>query len=311
MVNQSDRWLSPLRYPGGKARMAGWVAEVFWAQHSDMDIEVWLEPFAGGAGAALSAPTEHGVPEAWLVEANPALAAFWTAVVTDGEALARRVETTVPTLSAFDAARETVAAAAAGEDVPPLEAGFAAFLINRCSRSGIVTPSVGPIGGKAQAGRWTVASRFNGPALAARVRAIAALGGRLRVISGDGIAHLESLDGSGIEDEVFAFVDPPYIAEGNRLYANGMSAADHARLAAALRHCPAPWVLTYDAHPAVLELYAGHAVMEFEIPHTANRQRIDTEYAVLSAGLHLATGAHPLGRGRHWWVESTSAPAAA
>lgn len=47
------RYLSPLRYPGGKARMAAALARVFAGQHSTMDVEVWMEPFAGGGGAGL------------------------------------------------------------------------------------------------------------------------------------------------------------------------------------------------------------------------------------------------------------------
>lgn len=185
--------------------------------------------------------------------------------------------------------------------MPDHEAGFAAFLLNRCSRSGMIAPTVGPIGGWTQGGRDTIAARFNGPMLAERIRAVAALGERFRPRRGDGIAHVEDLAGSGIEDEVFLFVDPPYIGPGDRLYAHGMSAAEHARLARALRSCPASWVLTYDAHPQVEVLYQGHEVQEFEIGYSAAGARTATEYLVTPRGMGVPSG-NPLGRGGVWPV---------
>lgn len=297
----SARWVSPLRYPGGKVRMSGWLTQLFDELVSPMDIELWIEPFGGGAGAALMALESHGVPEAWIVEANPALAAFWQTATGDGGRLASRVERTVPTLGLFEESRLVVAEALAGEStVPKEDLGYAAFVLNRCSRSGMVLGNVGPIGGKAQEGRYTVASRFHGERLAQRLRTVASFGQRFRVFEGDGISYVETLPGSGIEDEVFLFVDPPYLGVGNALYAQGMQPACHERLAAALRACPVPWVLTYDAHPDVLGMYPDSEVIEFEIPHTAHRQQIGTEYLVLAEGLDVPE-AHPLGRG-DWWA---------
>jgi hypothetical protein len=38
------RWISPLRYPGGKGRMSAYLAELFEAQIGPMDVEVFVEP---------------------------------------------------------------------------------------------------------------------------------------------------------------------------------------------------------------------------------------------------------------------------
>lgn len=294
------RYLSPLRYPGGKARMAPWLVDIFYAQNAGpLDVEIWIEPFAGGAGAALHALIEYDVPEAWLIESNPALAAYWrTTTGPDAHYLADRVDSFTPTVAAFRAAQDLLTAVLTGDasDADDLEVAWAAFLVNRCSRSGMITSRVGVLGGNTQGGRDGVAARFNGPALAARIRRIAALGRRIRTFSADGISYIEDLAGSGIEDEAFLFVDPPYIAQGTRLYAHG--SIDHDRLAAALHACPTPWLLTYDAHPRVLELYPEQPILQFRAPHTTGRRRRTAdEYAVLSThlglpGPHLP---HPLG----------------
>ncbi|GEL48073.1 DNA methyltransferase [Cellulomonas hominis] len=282
------RYLSPLRYPGGKARMAPFLARAFAEQVSTLDVEIWLEPFAGGAGAALTLLDADAVPEVWLVEKHPAIAALWRTILTDGPDLAARVQGTVPDLDLWHWARQVLAA---GESGLEADLAFAALVLNRCSRSGIVHPRVGPIGGKGQNGRWTLASRWNGPGLADRIRHVHSLRARIRFWQGDAIAALADLDGSGVEDEVLAFVDPPYIREGNGLYTNGMTAADHRRMAQVLNASPVRWLLTYDDEPVVAEqLYPDRRVLAYRIANTANRARIATEHAVLSDNLVLPEG---------------------
>lgn len=280
----AGRYLSPLRYPGGKATIAQHLGDVYLAQDGHMPIEIWIEPFAGGAGAALDLLTRDVVDEAWLIDAHPALAAFWGTVIDDGERLAAVVAATVPTMQLWEQSREVLEAG----DVGTFDLAYAAFVINRCSRSGIVAPRSGPMGGRHQTGRYTIASRFNGPPLADRILHVHSLRSRLRVHHGDGIGYIEQLNDSGIVDEVVLFVDPPYIREGNRLYANGLDPAAHQRLSAALHATEARWLLTYDNHCDVQDvLYPDHRVVPFNIRNTANRARLATELAVLSNNLQV------------------------
>jgi DNA adenine methylase len=282
--------------------MSPWLAQAFDVSGA----EVWLEPFGGGAGAALTLLAAHEVEEAWIVEAHPGLAAFWADCTREPEALAKRIEHTTVDLAVFDWARSQLANR--GDDL-----AFATFVINRCSHSGIVNTEVGPIGGRAQTGRYRIDARWNASALADRIRAVSALGDRFRVFAGDGIAFLEDLPGSGVESEVFAFVDPPYwrasrsageraVASDNRLYAEGVGPADHRRLADALHTLNGtPWVLTYDAGPEVARAYAGDLVREFEIPHSAGSSHVGSEYLVTPREL-WTPGGNPLGKGRVWDV---------
>lgn len=285
--------------------MAPALGHIFDHQISPiLDIEVWVEPFAGGAGAGLWLLDRGLVESFWMCERNHALATFWDTATTRGDVLASRVEALAPTMSDWQWAREAVQASEGGQDPDPLDLALAAFLLNRLSRSGIVHPRVGPIGGKHQAGRWKIGDRFNGPALAERIRRVAALGDGIVVHEADAVEYIEGLEGSGVEHEVMLFVDPPYIVEGNGLYAAGMDMEHHRRLASALRSCPAPWLLTYDDHPSVLELYPRERVLAYEIAHTANRQRVDWEWAVLSD--HLVTSGEMalLPRGEVSWVRA-------
>lgn len=304
-MTRGPRYISPLRYPGGKARMARGLGQILARQTSELGVEVWYEPFAGGAGAALTMLDRGLVGEAWLVEKNPALAALWRTILTDGERLARQVERTRADLATWDWAGAEVAEPT-GDD---LALARAALVLNRCSRSGIVAPGVGPIGGRAQTGPYTLDARFNAPALADRIRHIAQMPG-LRFTEGDAVEHVTSLTGSGIEDEVMIFLDPPYVREGNRLYACGMDEAGHQALADALNACPAPWLLTYDDHPSIAEtLYPQRRVVAYEMGGGAARARTAVEHAVLSDNLDVDTQAPALlPGGRSWWLRERPAP---
>lgn len=279
------RWISPLRYPGGKVRLHRTLSSLFAQQTNPrLEIEVWIEPFAGGAGAGLKMLHNHSIEQLVLVEKNPAIASFWHHVIHDGEALARRVQTARPTLALFNWARGVLLDTETGTgDHPSDDTAFAAFIVNRLSRSGMITSRVGPIGGKTQEGGWQIGARFNRQELAARINRVYQMRHAITIIEGDAVDVINELRGSGIEDEVMLFVDPPYIVEGPGLYQHGT--LSHAALAHALRNCPAPWLLTYDNHRSVPELYPGHRLIEYAIPHTANQQRIGAELAVLSHNL--------------------------
>lgn len=286
--------------------MAPWLSNVFADQYTSMPLEVWIEPFAGGAGAGLTMLDAGAVSELWLVDANSGIAAFWSAVKHDGERLAHLIEQTTPDMALFSWAREVTATPTVTDF---FDLGFASFILNRCSRSGIVAPNVGPIGGKAQAGEWTVASRFNALELAERVRHVARMSNRIRVTHGDGIAHIEELVDSGIEDEVMLFVDPPYIREGNRLYANGMDEAGHQRLADALNGiADGLWILTYDDEPSIpKKFYPDRRVLAYDIRNTAGRQRIAQEFAVFSDAVNVGVTPLPLAHRQASWVRESLA----
>lgn len=272
--------------------MAGWLADVFDHQIGLMDIEIWMEPFAGGAGAGLGLLTSDQVQEVWLVEKHPGIAALWRTIITDGQRFAARVADTRPDMDVWQHARHLLESAQTGKPVDDFDLGWAAFIVNRCSRSGIVDLRAGPIGGRHQAGRYKIGDRYHPDRLAARISDIGHYGKsrRLQVWEGDATDRITSLNRSGIGDELMMFVDPPYVAEGNGLYHHGMGLDDHRRLAAALRRCRTPWLLTYDAHPAVPSWYPKHRILYYTIPHTANQQGTGAEYAVFSDNLWLPDG---------------------
>lgn len=273
------RYVSPLRYPGGKSTMASTLGQLFAAQYGLLEVEVWIEPFAGGLGAGLTMLDADAVGEVWFTETNPCLAAFWRHLIANTDALADQVADLHPTLDLFDHAKQ-VAANPTGDDAVD---GLAAFVLNRCSRSGIIDHRAGPIGGRRQDGKHRLCDRFDPDRLATRIAALKPVTARMKMHAGDGIDRIAELDGSvGLEDEVLAFVDPPYVRAGDRLYAGAFTVNDHRRLAAALNNCAARWVLTYDDHPWVRDWYPGTLAWRYKTTSTAATRRNVTELLLLS-----------------------------
>lgn len=266
--------------------MAGSLAELFWA--ADSGPEVWFEPFAGGAGAGLTALVDHDVPELWLADSSPALGAFWRTVLANGERFAQWVETFEPTIETFYAAREAVHDACVDE----FRLAQAAFLLNRCSRSGMIRSDVGPIGGRSQMGRWKLDCRWNAPALAERIRAVNRLRDRITFLDGDAETLLEDLPKSGFSNEVFVFADPPHVEQGRRLYA--MGALDHERFRDAVAALDGPWAMTYDDVPLVHSLYQSFDRFTVDMQHSAGASKLGREALVVSADMADVLRANPV-----------------
>ena len=65
--------------------------------------------------------------------------------------------------------------------------------------------------------------------------------------------------------ESFLFCDPPYWLRGCELYQFGLSENDHIRLRDSLQATDAKWLLSYDDHERVRDLYSGKGIKIAEI----------------------------------------------
>lgn len=273
------RYLSPLRYPGGKARVAPYIASLIRAQPHRPT--VYAEPFAGGAGAALRLLVDEIVRSVRINDLSPGVAAFWRSVFFNTEALASRVEQASVTMDDWHHARAVFTEPEGHDDA---DLGFATLFLNRCNRSGILTAR--PIGGMNQQGTWKIDARFNRTDLADRIRFLGQYRRRVHVSEQDGQAFVRDLEPLG--QEAFVYVDPPYLVQGEDLYLDSLGYEDHSELAEALRASQLPWMLTYDVSETITrDLYAGMRAAEFSIAHTAQTQHVGAEYVIFSDRLSV------------------------
>ena len=220
------RHVSPLRYPGGKASFADFLARTI--KLNNLSGCRYFEPFAGGAGAALRLLSENVVSELHLNDVDPRITAFWNAVLNESERFAEAI-LTVPVSTTEWHKQKEICRYPNGRK--PFEIGFATFYLNRCNRSGVIVGAA-PIGGYAQVGEWKIGARFYREQLAKRVLTIGRLRDQVCVTEMDAKDFLIRCLPRGLRRrDVFVYLDPPYHMNGNRLYLNFYGDRDHKEIA--------------------------------------------------------------------------------
>lgn len=260
---------SPLRYPGGKARLAPFVAAVI-RRNGHVRPE-YVEPYAGGAGVALHLLFEEYADRVLINDADPKIHCFWKAVTLDTQDFIEMVRSVPLSVDEWHRQRKVYATC---DLQSPLQLGFATFFLNRTGRSGIIH-SGGPIGGYDQTGAYKIDARFNRTELIRRITKIGAYADRIQAVGKDGLALLRELaaDQSRAKDAV-VYLDPPYYHKSHELYLNHFTHDQHEALATFLRDdATFDWMLTYDNVPAILDLYKESPQVMFTLKYSAYESR--------------------------------------
>lgn len=263
------RHSSPLRYPGGKAVLTGFLSDII--ARNSLDGCAYYEPYAGGAGAALNLLRQNVVSELYLNDADPSVIAFWHSALHATERFVDRISTVPLTIQEWHRQHDI---STHPRSHTKFDVGFAAFFMNRCNRSGVLVGS-GPIGGFEQVGKWRMDVRFNRDALAERILTIARMKNCIHVSCEDAILFLKSTlpHGRG-RNRVFVYLDPPYVNNGQRLYLNAYKPDDHAELAHYLNEQNVlSWVVSYDDSELVRELYSRHKMSLLPIRYSLQQKR--------------------------------------
>lgn len=252
--------MSPLRYPGGKAALAGLFGDVIG--RLGLVEARYVEPYAGGVGAGIALLREGLVHELVINDIDPAVHAFWQIVVASNDELVKHVRSVPLTIDEWKRQREIYRA---GDASDPMALGFAFFYLNRTNRSGIL--NAGVIGGQAQTGRYKIDARFNRDTLVERLRELGKLAERITVTDLDGRSVIQEY---ASDASTFMYVDPPYVQAGSFLYLNAFDARDHRALAEAVNRIDsAQWLVTYDAAPLIEKLYEQHYTARLSMNYSA------------------------------------------
>lgn len=265
-----SKYYSPLRYPGGKARLAEFLSKLLKARSEDREV-VFVEPFAGGAGAALQLLIEGKVSKIVINDLDPAIFTFWKVAVNETDSLIRKIQRTDITVNEWRRQQKIYK----NKPENDLKFAFATFFLNRTNRSGIIEG--GPIGGLDQKGEWKIDARFNKKGLIERLRKIKEFRKQITVTNLDGINLLKRIQGKKSFKDHFIFLDPPYVEKGQLLYLNHYQKENHKKLASFLNSSTLDWVMTYDDTPFIHELYEKKSIRRFDIAHTAHSRKTGKE----------------------------------
>lgn len=277
----SNRLYSPLRYPGGKAPFAPFIAKVM--QENGLEKGHYLEPYAGGAGVALDLLFHGYASHIHINDADSAVYAFWVAVTQHSSALLDLLESTPITMEEWFKWRAILRKERIANLV---EQGFATLFMNRTNRSGIL--KAGVIGGKDQSGPYKLDARFKKDVIASRIRAIASRASDISVYCEDSLSLLNHCS-ELIPKKSLIYLDPPYYIKGKGLYRNYYKHDDHVAISNTIqdKNFKLPWIVSYDNVEEICAMYQMSNSLSYGLNYSAQRRYVGNEVMFFSKKLNV------------------------
>lgn len=263
---------SPLRYPGGKAKLAPFM-ELLIKQTGHFG-GIYVEPFAGGAGIAIELLEKGVVNEIVINDLDKGIYSFWRAILTETDRFINDIRQIDLTMDEWARQRAII------EDSNrySYELGFATFYLNRTNRSGIIKGGV--IGGTEQFGIWKMNARFNREDLIERIVKIAKFKKQIHLYNKDVDSFIRNYLPK-YEKNAFVYFDPPYFGKGKQLYLNFFSYDDHLRIEKIIDNTvKCDWVITYDDVPEIANIYQHHVLKRFDLNYSAGIKRKASEIMI-------------------------------
>lgn len=268
---------TPLRYPGGKGKLAAYVKAIIDANKL-YDGE-YVEPYAGGAAIGLELLFQEYVAKIHINDLSGSVYSFWKAVLNDTEELCRLVKNTRLSVASWDRQKRIFANP---RDHNYVQLGFATFFLNRTNRSGILNGGI--IGGRDQTGPWKIDARYNADELVFRIESIAKMRRRIGLTRSDALALLRY----GLPKwptKTLIYLDPPYFERGRELYYDYYKPDDHADLARFIEANMRDnfWLVSYDNVAPVRKLYSSFRSIVYSVGYTARENRAGREVMFFSS----------------------------
>lgn len=253
---------SPLRYPGGKGKLAKFIATLI--RQNSLSDGVYVEPYAGGAAIAWELLLTGVVRRVEINDINRPVYCFWESVLDKTEDFTRLVRDTPVDLPTRDRLKKVLSSSQSEDD---LEVGFAMFFLNRTNRSGILNGGV--IGGRSQSGQWKIDARYNKDDLIRRIERIAGCRKRITVSNKDALDFIEQGKRRWSKNTL-VYLDPPYFEKGSHLYYDYYRKDDHERVSRSvlsLKDCS--WIVSYDDVLPIHDLYSEVSSLQYTIGYSA------------------------------------------
>jgi len=250
---------SPLRYPGGKSKALKWIVPLI------PYFDELREPFVGGGSVFVVTKQLFPSKKFWINDLNQDLYSFWKVVRDDIKKLVIDISKLKNDTSdgKFLHKHYTKSTVKFNE----FEKAVRFFVLNRITFSG--TADSGGFSKAAFEKRFTKSS-------------IDRLNDLGKIVTPDvritNIDYEELVNKPG--ENVFIFLDPPYLtAEKSMLYGkngNLHRGFDHQRFANVMKNCQHKWLITYDDHPEIRNLFKFANIIEWEMQYGMNNYKKTT-----------------------------------
>lgn len=266
---------TPLRYPGGKARLGPFFGGLINA--NGLQDGTYIEPYAGGAGVAIYLLLGEFVDSIHINDIDESVYAFWRSILDYTEDFCALIRNAPVTPQEWDNQKSILSAGVDSAGI--LATGFAMFYLNRTNRSGIL--NAGMIGGRNQSGEWRIDARFNKDELIKRIQKISRYRNRIHVTNEDAVSFLRRITPT-LQPNSLLYLDPPYYLKGQHLYANFYQREDHKNIAQFMSILDLPWVISYDDHSAIRSFYSGFRKSRYSLNYSARERRKGSEVMFFS-----------------------------
>lgn len=276
---------SPLRYPGGKGRLANFFRLVI--DMNCLSDGFYVEPYAGGAGIGLSLLFNEHVSSIIINDINPSIYAFWYSVLNHPNELCDLILNVPVTMNEWHIQQNIQSCP---NSCSLLELGFSTFFLNRTNRSGIIKGGV--IGGQSQSGKWKIDARFNKENLVKRIKQIARYSDRIKLYNLDAAKFITEIL-PPMPKNTLVYLDPPYYNKGPELYENHYEKEDHSTLASLIKNIHVPWIVSYDYTPEICELYRGYHQVVYSLSYSAARRYKGSEVMIFCKDIEIPNILNP------------------
>lgn len=260
---------SPLRYPGGKSRLIGFMKAVI--ESNGLKGGTYIEPFSGGAAIALALAIEGYMQHVVINDFDRSIYAFWHSILHETNAFIAKIKGTPLTIDEWQRQREIQRNKS---EADLLDLGFSSFFLNRTNRSGIL--KAGVIGGLRQDGVYRMDARYDKNVLIERIQLIAQNRDKFSLYNDDALDLLHRY--KDIERRNLIYLDPPYYIKGQQLYVNFFKESDHIALSKVVqKQRKMNVIVTYDNHEAIRRLYPKMQSLTYDLSYSVGATKSGTE----------------------------------
>jgi len=261
---------SPLRYPGGKNKLAKFIAMVCF--ENDINGH-YIEPYAGGAAVALHLLINGKVSKITINDKDRSIYAFWYSILNHTTKfcnLIKKTDITIENWKKFKDIQKNK------DNVDLFTLGFSTFFLNRTNVSGIIDGGI--IGGLEQEGDYKIDCRFNKESLIKRIKKISSCKDEIELRNLDAVDLIKLINKESASQNKIFYFDPPYYLKGESLYLNCYKPDDHKQVSKEIKKIKnARWIVSYDNTPEIKKLYNKFQKIEYSFFHTAREAKIGKE----------------------------------
>ena len=271
-LTQTGRY-SPLRYPGGKGKLARFMKEI--VRSNGLSDGRYVEPYAGGAAVAWELLLTGVVRRVSINDISLPIFAFWHSVLNSTNDLCRMIHDCPLTMDEWDRQKDVFRRPC---EADYLSLGFSFFFI----------------GGRDQTGKWKIDARFNKPDLISRIEKIASLRSRIELTNLDAVKFIQT-NAKRFSKRTLLYIDPPYFEKGRFLYHDAYRAEDHATVAESVKELEGlNWVVSYDDVRPIHDLYAKSPWLQYTLNYSARNVTRGREVMFFSRNLIVPDVTAPL-----------------